>query len=275
MSFIRADATLVDYVGPSGRAYPLSGPKRGSMGVQMLRDAEGFLGPPTNPLTEKAARQDGVDISGVDVGAAFYDLNFDVWGRTAHEFAIVNRMWLDDWDFLRPGFLRFYTSDFGWRWSQVRQGRDHAGTITVDNRRRRTATYKQTAIAPSAYWRSKDVEYTWEDKGAHIIRMKLWNGGDVPAWPQFTLVGECGFRIRWDENDYTVPTLEEGETAKVTSTQTDQSIRSDKRNLLPALKGRYFQDPIPAGEVANVIVETIGGYGSVQARVPQQFKRPY
>ncbi|MGW2096091.1 hypothetical protein, partial [Promicromonospora sukumoe] len=130
------------------------------------------------------------------------------------------------------------------------------------------------------YWRGKDVEAGWIDEGTHIARLKLWNGGDVSVWPQLTLTGECGFRIRWASNDFEVPKLLPGESAVVSSLQTDQSIRTIKadgsrgRNLLPATKGRYFKDPILPGVVERVIVETIGGAGKVQARVPQQFKRP-
>lgn len=280
MSFIRGDATYADYVGPSGRVYPLTGPRRGSMGIQMGRDAEGLLGPSGGLLTDSAARQHGIDIAGVSIGAAYYEYNFDVWGKTAREWAVVNRMWLDDWDFLRPGFLRYYTSDFGWRWTQVQQGRDHAGAYKIDPRRTRQATYAQVAVAPSAYWRAKDVEDSWIDKGTHIVHMKLWNGGDVPAWPQLTLTGNCGFRIRWRSNDFEVPKLLPGEDAVVSSLQTDQSIRTINadgtrgRNLLPLTKGRYFKDPIESGVVETVIIETLGGAGKVQARVPQQFKRP-
>lgn len=274
MSFIRGDATYIDYVGPSGRMYPLTGPRRGSMGVQLIGGVEGFLGPTSSIRTVSAARQHGADVSGAVVGSAEYDLEFDVWGKTPHEWSVVNRSWLDDWDMLRTGFMRAYSSDLGWRWCQVRQGRDHSGTYVKDPRRIRVAKYKQMVLATGAYWRSKDYEKTWIDNGAHIIRMKLWNGGDVDAWPQFLLEGQCGFRIRYLDNDFTVPTLEAGETVKISTTQTDQTIRSLTRNLLPALKGRYFQNPIPPGQVTTVIIETIDGAGQVQARVPQQFKRP-
>lgn len=278
---IRSDATLIDYVGPSGRCYPLSGPRVGAMGVQLLRGVKGWLGPPSRIITDGAARQHGFDVTGVSVGAAEYDWSFDVWGRTPHEWSVVNRMWLDDWDFLRPGFVRAYTSDTGWRWAQVRQGRDHQGDFVIDPRRTRVATYKQVAIAPDAYWRSRDYEKSWTDTGEHLWRVKLWNGGDVAAWPTFTLEGQCSFRIRWAENDFTIPALRAGESATVYASHTQQTIRtinadgSRGRNLLPALKGRYFLDPIPAGRIATVIVETIGGTGKVYARVPQQFKRPF
>jgi hypothetical protein len=275
MSFIRADGTYADYVGPSGRVYPLAGPKQGSMGIQMLESPEGLLGPPGTVLTDGAARQRGKDFVGVTVDPVELDIDFDVWGKTAHDWAVVNRMWLDDWRFDKQGWIRFYTSDFGWRWIRVRKGKDHRGASRKDSRLLKVARYSQVALAEFPYWRSADYEATWTQTANTVARLKLWNGGDVDVWPQITLKGQCAFRIKWGVNNYETPVLAAGETAVISAEPFEQSIRSNQRNLLPALKGKYFQDALEAGKVTEVTIDIVSGTGAqIQARVPQLFERP-
>ena len=137
------------------------------------------------------------------------------------------------------------------------------------------ARYQQVALSEFPYFRAADYEVTWSQTGV-LARLALWNGGDIDVWPQLTLAGQCAFRIKWGANNYETPVLAAGETAVVSSEPFEQSIRSNLRNLLPALKGKYFQEPLRANAVTEVTVDIVSGTGAqIQARVPQLFERPH
>lgn len=281
MSLIHGDATIVQYVAPSGQVVPLSGNVEiGVPGVWLGAGPQGLGHVDVKSLWDAGAMDEGEDYIGGVIDHAEIDIPLHILGTSNSDFQ-RRKEWfksllLRD----RQGWLCVYQNALGWRSVAVRRG-SFKPAYGTDPAVARGATFDTILLVDKPHARTADDTDEWTNEtGATTGSLYLYPGDEADGWPKFIFTGPGKLRLIYAGMDIdAIPEIGPGREIFIETDMRIQTIReraaqsSDRGlNLWRQMKGQHFPNAILAGEVTRIRFEVTGASAATKlwATVPQR-----
>lgn len=246
------DVTRIIYISPNGRRWHLRGERQGEEGVLLMPGPTGLDGSALEPITTQGARQVGVTVEDVTIGAGMIDFEVLVQGEPGRSIAEVERRWKASWDSLRPGWICVWKRAHGWWWIRAQKAESPIQKWQYDSTESGHSQYEMSAIAPNPLWSTADQSFPWKASAVSSDfvpgYLTVFNRGGRDTHGRMVFNGPGTWRFMDSGKWITLPALREGEELRLDLDPAKRTLFDNLGiNRWAQISGARFRETVPAG----------------------------
>ena len=293
--------TVIEYEGPDGDIFTLSGPRAGDQGVYLAKgEVTGLLDPPVRVIDEQVGSFAGSRYVGTQVERRELVFGVEILNEQGSKSWLKREsLWRKSWSFDRPGKLSVTTKDSGTRYLHVQLLEPPETEMDTDPNMRSVNRSVMTVVAYDPWWYEEPVEIPLttqlgtttsgsEELTFSVSPEDMVSGGLNPTDRPIDIVWALEAPGKYTVPDYdleggplatrriALPSLtnEDGDLRITTSRRVEQTSTRNNTPYWARMNGVRFLHKIPAYTEAHDFVVTVEG-APAGHRVSLILERPW